>query len=504
MDQYTHQYLAAGSHTEPWNIAGYVFIAAGVGLLAYVGITKTVNWYRVWLGREPEDETFVPREFASAPESSAVEIDADPAQDKPAAPDATEATDEATTETPAPPTAETTRTRTRTHPPGPPRNPQPQTRRSHGDAHSESPPGSPSRTTPRPRRRQRRRPRHGTEGQVTNPIRVSAAGGAGTIEAALRTAKPGAVLVLEAGEYHENLRLDKPISLAAAAGVRAEQVVIRAAKADRAVLTVAADVRLWGVTIDAEATTGVAVSVTAGAFELGRCNIRKGRVEASGGSAAVLRDCTISESPAVGVLAADQSQLTLERCQIRDSAGLGIAGVDDTILRITDSGVTGSVGIGLRLLGKASAQATSANFEHVSEAAVQVEGASRLTMSGSRITGTGRTGVFAGGTTTLNLTDGEIAKTGGSGIAYRQQAHGSVSGTTIRDCAGNGLIAGGDTEVTLAGCRVERSAFSAYHADDRALLTAEAATSETPRSTASWRRAVPCCASTAARCPALR
>ncbi|WP_194923605.1 right-handed parallel beta-helix repeat-containing protein [Catenulispora pinisilvae] len=310
---------------------------------------------------------------------------------------------------------------------------------------------------------------------MTDPIRVSAGRrGDGAIEAAVRAAEPGAVLVLEAGEYREALVLDRPLSIAAAAGVRAEQIVIKAVPgSDGAVLTVAADVRVWGVTIDAGDGTGVAVSVTAGAPEFGRCAVVRGRIEASSEATPSFRECTLSQSPAVGVLAADRSQVTLERCQIRDSGGLGVAGVDDAELRITDSGVTASAGIGLRLLGNAAAQVTNSTFEQVAEAAVQIEGASRLTMSASRVIGTGRTGVFAGGTAMLELNDCEVTDATGSGIACRQQARGSVSGTTVRDVGGNGIIAGGDAELALAGCRVERSAFSAYHADDRASLSAE-------------------------------
>ena len=325
---------------------------------------------------------------------------------------------------------------------------------------------------------------------MTDPIRVSARGrGDGAVEAALRTAKPGAVLVLEAGEYRENLVLDRPLSIVAAAGVRAEQIVIRGvAGSERAVLTVAADVRVWGITIDAgggggagdgdggsggSGGSGVAVSVTAGAAEFGRCEVVRGRIEASGEAAPMFRDCTVSESPAVGVLAADRSQVTLERCQIRDGEALGVAGLDDAVLRVTESGISGCGGIGLRLLGNASAQVRKSSFERVGEAAVQVEEAARLTMSGTRVEGTGRTGVFAGGTATLELTDCEIAETRGSGIAYRLQSHGSVSGTTVRDATGNGIIAGGDAEVRLVGCTVERSAFSAVHADGRATLGVE-------------------------------
>ncbi|MBS2539006.1 hypothetical protein KGQ20_40290 [Catenulispora sp. NF23] len=65
MDQYTHPFLAAGSHTEPWNIAGYVFVAAGVGLLAYVGVTKAAGRYRDWRDKEPDDQLLA-REFGAA------------------------------------------------------------------------------------------------------------------------------------------------------------------------------------------------------------------------------------------------------------------------------------------------------------------------------------------------------------------------------------------------------------------------------------------------------
>lgn len=65
MDLYTHQYIATGSHTEPWNIAGYVFVAAGAGLLVYVGCSHVARRYRTWRENVPE-KGLTPAEFAAA------------------------------------------------------------------------------------------------------------------------------------------------------------------------------------------------------------------------------------------------------------------------------------------------------------------------------------------------------------------------------------------------------------------------------------------------------
>ncbi|WP_194911210.1 hypothetical protein [Catenulispora rubra] len=65
MDLYTHQYIATGSHTEPWNIAGYVFVAAGAGLLVYVGGSHVARRYRTWRENVPE-KGLTPAEFAAA------------------------------------------------------------------------------------------------------------------------------------------------------------------------------------------------------------------------------------------------------------------------------------------------------------------------------------------------------------------------------------------------------------------------------------------------------
>jgi hypothetical protein len=65
MDHYTYQYIAAASHTEPWNIAGYVFVAAGAGLLVYVGSSHVARRYRTWRENVP-DKGLTPAEFAAA------------------------------------------------------------------------------------------------------------------------------------------------------------------------------------------------------------------------------------------------------------------------------------------------------------------------------------------------------------------------------------------------------------------------------------------------------
>ncbi|NUR58523.1 MAG: hypothetical protein HOV87_07495 [Catenulispora sp.] len=65
MDHYTHQYVAAGAHTEPWNIAGYVFVAAGALLLVYVGCSHLASRYRIWRENKPA-RVLTSAEFAAA------------------------------------------------------------------------------------------------------------------------------------------------------------------------------------------------------------------------------------------------------------------------------------------------------------------------------------------------------------------------------------------------------------------------------------------------------
>ena len=65
MDQYTHQYIAAASHTAPWNIAGYVLVAAGAALLVSVGCSHLASRYRTWRENVP-DRVLTSAEFAAA------------------------------------------------------------------------------------------------------------------------------------------------------------------------------------------------------------------------------------------------------------------------------------------------------------------------------------------------------------------------------------------------------------------------------------------------------
>ena len=49
----TDRHLADGSHIAPWNIAGYIFVVAGVVLLVYVGATRALSRYRTWHESKP-------------------------------------------------------------------------------------------------------------------------------------------------------------------------------------------------------------------------------------------------------------------------------------------------------------------------------------------------------------------------------------------------------------------------------------------------------------------
>ena len=60
-----HQYIASGSHIAPWNVAGYVFVAAGAGLLVYVGCAHLAGRYRTWRENIP-DRVLTSAEFAAA------------------------------------------------------------------------------------------------------------------------------------------------------------------------------------------------------------------------------------------------------------------------------------------------------------------------------------------------------------------------------------------------------------------------------------------------------
>ena len=173
-------------------------------------------------------------------------------------------------------------------------------------------------------------------------IIVSASGDGGyrSITEALKSAWPGAEIVVRPGVYREGVVLDKPISLLGDGP--AERIVIESAKA--ACILMAADKAVVrGMTLQCIAGRNgkefFAVDIPRGNLELERCDITSNSLACVAihgkRSNPTIRDCTIHDSKAsYGVLVQEQGRGTVEDCEIFGNKFFGVKieqGSDPTI-----------------------------------------------------------------------------------------------------------------------------------------------------------------------------
>lgn len=164
-------------------------------------------------------------------------------------------------------------------------------------------------------------------------IIVAPSGGHFTsIGAALRTAAPGARLLVRPGLYREGVIIDKPVEIIGD-GAR-DQIIIESATASCiSMRTSAATVR--GLTLrEAAGRSGAgagffAVHITQGQLTLEDCEITSNSLSCIGlhndATFAVLRRCRIHSSADSGLYVFDQARATLEECDLYDNANVNVA-----------------------------------------------------------------------------------------------------------------------------------------------------------------------------------
>ncbi|WP_432161339.1 right-handed parallel beta-helix repeat-containing protein [Streptomyces sp. NRRL F-5630] len=356
-------------------------------------------------------------------------------------------------------------------------------------------------------------------------------GGHRTIGAAVRAAKPGAVVTVQAGTYTESLVLDRDISLVA-------KGTVRLAAARGPALTVhSGRVEIRGFTIESDTPREPVVLLRGGEPELRECEITGGRVEVAGTARAVLADCSVRRSGAASLRLTGTARAVLEKVTLAGGTGEGLLVEDETRVEAVDSLIDGVTGHGVLVTGGAHLRLNRCEVRASGESAVLVVGHATASLDECRLHQAGGQGLWARGTVGrhteaqreaarddgaaahgVRLRSCEIFRTHGAGVlaedgsavwlddchvhhtegaavvlsgeacgelvslravdcadsalVVRGGAHVSARECTFARTGANGLYAVGESGLALTGCTVRDTAYTAVHLGGAARMEA--------------------------------
>ncbi|WP_043254173.1 right-handed parallel beta-helix repeat-containing protein [Streptomyces sp. Tu6071] len=356
-------------------------------------------------------------------------------------------------------------------------------------------------------------------------------GGHRTIGAAVRAAKPGAVVTVQAGTYTESLVLDRDVSLVAKGTVR----LVAARGPALTVHSGRAEIR--GFAIESDAPREPAVLLRGGEPALRGCEISGGRVEVAGTARAVLVDCSVRRSGAASLRLTGTARAALENVTLAGGTGEGLRVEDETRVEVVDSLIDGVTGHGVLVTGAAHLRLNRCEVRASGESAVLVVGHATASLDECRLHQTGGQGLWARGAagrqaeahpeparvdgaaghgvrlrgceifrtrgagvlaedgSAVRLDDCHVHHTDGAAVLLSGEARGELHSLRAVDCAdsalvvrdgahvsahestfartgANGLYAVGESGLALTGCTVRDTAYTAVHLGGAARLEA--------------------------------
>lgn len=213
-----------------------------------------------------------------------------------------------------------------------------------------------------------------------------------SIGAAVRDAKPGGVITVQAGTYTEGLVLDKDVVLVAKGTVRlvaprGPVVTVHAGRAE-----------LRGFTLVSPAPRKAAVLLRGGEPVLRDCEITGGRVEVAAAAAPLLSGCSVRQAEGMAVRLTGTSRTTLEALTVGGCTGDGVVVEDEADLELTDALVDGVAGRGIVVTAGAHAALTRCEIRGSGAAAVFVDGHASAALRECRLYEASGQGVWVRGT----------------------------------------------------------------------------------------------------------
>ncbi|WP_422771303.1 right-handed parallel beta-helix repeat-containing protein [Plantactinospora sp. WMMC1484] len=314
-------------------------------------------------------------------------------------------------------------------------------------------------------------------------------GAAQSIAAGLRAASEGQTVLVAPGLYHEQLLVDSPVRLRAERGPGSVSLVPRTS------LRITAGATLTDLTLAGTDPAEPLLRIEDGSAELVRCVLQGGRIETTGESRPVLRDCRLTGARLAGLYATGGTVVLLERCVVTDVDGIGVVAGESAQATLRDTWIGPVTGSGVRARGTArldlaggTVVAAGRNGILAEEAAsvtgrdvavsrsggdsVFASGTTRVELTGCRLTDPAGAGVVAADRSQLALSRCDVDRAGATGVVCRDEAEVGVVAGAVRGCAGNGLIVTDQGVVTLTDTVLGDSTYSVLHVGGTGRLTA--------------------------------
>ncbi|MFJ6573532.1 right-handed parallel beta-helix repeat-containing protein [Streptomyces sp. NPDC091292] len=290
-----------------------------------------------------------------------------------------------------------------------------------------------------------------------------------SIGAAVRDAKPGGAVTVQAGTYTESLVLDKDIVLVAKGTVRL------VASRGPAVTVHAGRAELRGFTLVSPAPREAAVLLRGGEPVLRDCEITGGRVEVAAAAAPFLSGCSVRQAEGMAVCLTGTSRTTLEALTVGGCTGDGVVVEDEAALELTDALVDAVTGRGIVVTAGAHAALTRCEIRGSGAAAVLVDGHASAALRECRLYEAGGQGVWVRGTAGRSPRPQghrpqDVGRTGGdrnpaaasSSADAADRPVGRPQGVRLRDCeifrtGRSGVLAEDASAIVLDRCHVHRT-----------------------------------------------
>lgn len=300
-----------------------------------------------------------------------------------------------------------------------------------------------------------------------------------SIGAAVRDARPGDVITVQAGTYTESLVLAKDVVLVAKGTVRL------VAPRGPAVTVHAGRVELRGFALVSPAPREAAVLLRGGEPVLRDCEITGGRIEVAAAAAPLLSGCSVRQAEGAAVRLTGTSRTTLEALTVGGCTGDGVVVDDEASLQLTEALVDGVTGRGVVVTAGAHAALTRCEIRGSGAAGVLVDGQASAELRECRVHEAGGHGVWVRGTAgraagtkgtrswdDLRGADRNPVAAASSADAGGRSAE-SAQGVRLRDCeifrtARSGVLVEEGSAIVLTGCHVHHTTGAAV------LVTGEA------------------------------
>jgi AAA+ superfamily predicted ATPase/nitrous oxidase accessory protein NosD len=315
---------------------------------------------------------------------------------------------------------------------------------------------------------------------VGRALRVSARGWNGhrTIGAAIRGAQDGAVITIAAGEYPENVVIDRDVTLVADGSVQIAPPDGPAidARGGQAVVS--------GVTIRGAHPEQAAVVVSGGTLTLRDCEVDGGCVTVGGWATAEISGGRVQGCTGPAVAASGDATVRLTDCALQDvdgsavatsqSAGVELSGA--VILRVGGAAVDAAGGTvlltdcelaesGTGILAEGTAEVTvrDCRLRDLATDAIHVGGAAMVKATGTTVSRCGGAGVTVGAAGTVMLVDCRIDTVGSSAVAAQGSAKLHLTGCSIEHPGANGAYAAESASIEISDSQIRDCAYTAVH-----------------------------------------